>query len=740
MSQYFNRKKSSCLSSVIVTILSLKKKLFYSWIISFASLLIPLSLFAHKTNNVARITMQHAITGKQSAPGRSGERYLPVILKLKSSDSELPDGVTVLHQRDRLVLASVAESSWKSIFDSPAIVRIESSVASVPEMDLARESCNFGSIGKSESNPAGLTGKGTVVGLYDVAIDFRHIALKDATGESRFKRWIKHSIENPTPQIVESPEEMFSSWTDNTDDYHGTHTSNILGGYAEGSPYNGVAVDADMIAVTGPLYDAYILNGCEEILDYAEEVDKPASISLSISNYIGPHDGTTLFNQYIGKIAEEAPVSIAVGNEARRAGAINGYRLAGGVLRSYITAGQKRTTLRGNVDIWNDSESSLSFRVIRYSEKDCTRSFDFSVNTNENSEGEWIIVSEDLASSYPMCEPKRLPADISGYIHIVAELNPENNRYNLTATYEVVPVAGADATDACFGFEITGNADDLVYVYTDGEFNLTSLNDATAVSGEADGAVNDMCLTDNVLSIGAYVSRDNCPLLTGEIEPSYGPLHEPAIFSSYGSKLPTGKILPDFCAPGSQIISAFSSAFIEHHPDKFHDRAAAALTADGKTYYYVSSCGTSMACPYVAGVAALIREALPALSAACVTDAIKKTIASPIANPSNPRWGNGVLDCEAALREAKAIAGLGYLPGNYNGSYYMKYNGKGTLYVSLRSGESAQLHIADLQGRTVASTSITGSGEIDMDYLANGIYVASLTTDSGATDAVKISL
>lgn len=700
----------------------------------------PLSLFAHKANNVARITMQHVITGKLSAPGRSGERYLPVILKLKSPDSKLPDGVTVLHQRDCLVLASVAESKWNSIFDSPAILRIESSVASVPEMDIARKSCNFEYVGKTESNPDGLTGKGTVVGLYDVAIDFRHIALKDATGASRFKRWIKHSMESPTPQVVESSEEMFSSWTDNPDDYHGTHTSNILGGYAEGSPYNGVAVDADMIAVTGPLYDAYILNGCEEILDYAENVDKPASISLSISNYIGPHDGTTLFNQYIGRIAEDAPVSIAVGNEARRPGAINGYRLAGGMLRSYLTAGQKRTTLRGNVDIWNSSESPLSFRVIRYSEHDAARTLDVSVNTNENPEGEWIIVSEDLATSYPMCEPTRLPADISGYIHIVAEVNPENNRYNITATYNIGPVAGADTTDACFGFEITGNTDNLVYVYTDGEFNLTSLNDATAVSGEADGAVNNMCLTDNVLSVGAYVSRDNCPLLTGEIEPSYGPLHEPAIFSSYGTKLPTGKILPDFCAPGSQIISAFSSAFIENHPDKFHDRAAAELTADGKAYYYVNSCGTSMACPYVAGIAALIREALPGLSAENVTKAIKKTIAAPIANTSNPRWGNGVLDCEAALREAKAIAGLEYMQRDYSGGHYIKYNGNGILYVNLYPGESAQLDIIDLQGRIIASTTINGSGEINMDFVAKGIYIASLNSDSGATATVKISL
>lgn len=706
-----------------------------------ASLLIPLSLFAHKANNIARITMQHAITGKLSAPGRSGERYLPVILKLKSPDSELPDGVTILHQRGRLVLASVAESSWNSIFDSPAILRIESSVSSVPEMDLARESCNFGSIGKSESNPAGLTGKGTVVGLYDVAIDFRHIALKDASGESRFKRWIKHSMESSTPQIVESSEEMFSSWTDNPDDYHGTHTSNILGGYAEGSPYNGVAVDADMIAVTGPLYDAYILNGCEEILDYAEEVDKPASISLSISNYIGPHDGTTLFNQYIGRIAEEAPVSIAVGNEARRPGAINGYKSASGIVRSYITSGQSRTTLRGNVDIWNSNENPLSISIIRYGEQSSSRTFDVKLNTRENPEGEWIIVSEDLVSNYPMCESTRLPSDVSGYIHIVSELNPENNRYNITASYNIAPVAGATATDECFGFEVGGTSDDVVYVYTDGNFNLTSLNDPAAVFGENDGVVNNMCLTDEVLSVGAYVTRDHHPLLAGGSIASFGPVNDPALFSSFGTKLPTRKILPDFCAPGSQIVSAFSSAYIDHHPEKFSEKASAEITVDGKKYYYVSTCGTSMATPYVAGVAALIREALPSLSPENVVNAIKKTIGAPLANASNPRWGNGIIDCEAALREAKAMAGLEYLPGDYNnGGDYIKYNGNGILYVNLRPGESAQLYITDLQGRRVASTTITGSGEIDMDSLAKGLYIASLTTGSGATAAVKISL
>ena len=684
--------------------------------------------------------LERASDGRMSAPGRSGERYLPVILKLKSPDSSLPDGVTVLHQRGRLVLATVAESCWNNIFDSTEILRVESSVASVPEMDLARQACNFGSVGKSATNPEGLTGKGTVVGLYDVAIDFNHIALRDGAGASRFKRWIRHSLESPVPYTTESSEEMFAAWTDNFDDYHGTHTSNILGGYAEPSPYNGVAIDADMIAVTGPLYDAFILNGCEEILDYAESVGKPASISLSISNYIGPHDGTTLFNQYIGQIGKDAPVSIAVGNEARRPGAINGYKSASGILRSYITSGQNRTSLKGNVDIWSSSASPLSISIIRYSEQKSTRSFEVKLNTHDNPEGEWIIVSDNLVSDFPTCESTRLPADVSGYIHVVSELNPENNRYNVTATYNFTPVAGAQSSDECFGFEVGGSPEDVLYVYTDGNFNLNQLNDPEAMYGENDGAVNNMCLTDEVLSVGAYVTRDHCPLLTGATVPSFGPVNEPAVFSGFGTKLPTGKILPDFCAPGTQIISAFSSAYIDHHPDKFSDRASAEITVDGKNYYYVSSCGTSMATPYVAGVAALIREALPSLSPENVVNAIKATVGAPLANASDSRWGHGIIDCEAALREARSLAGVESLPADSSRGAFLRYDGEATLYVHLPSGISGRVAVIDMQGRSVASAVLSENGRVDVSSLAKGIYIAVLSSDTGVLDSLKISL
>lgn len=124
------------------------------------------------------------------------------------------------------------------------------------------------------------------------------------------------------------------------------------------------------------------------------------------------------------------------------------------------------------------------------------------------------------------------------------ELNPENNRYNITASYNIAPVAGATATDECFGFEVGGTSDDVVYVYTDGNFNLTSLNDPAAVFGENDGAVNNMCLTDEVLSVGAYVTRDHHPLLAGGSIASFGPINDPALFSSFARSCPPERFFP----------------------------------------------------------------------------------------------------------------------------------------------------------------------------------------------------
>ncbi|HVP02532.1 MAG TPA: S8 family serine peptidase [Solirubrobacteraceae bacterium] len=65
--------------------------------------------------------------------------------------------------------------------------------------------------------------------------------------------------------------------------------------------------------------------------------------------------------------------------------------------------------------------------------------------------------------------------------------------------------------------------------------------------------------------------------------------------------------------------------------------------------------GTSMAVPLVAGAAALVRTANPALSSADVVALLKRTAARPAGAGWTPDLGWGVLDAGAAVRAARAI-------------------------------------------------------------------------------------
>jgi len=105
-----------------------------------------------------------------------------------------------------------------------------------------------------------------------------------------------------------------------------------------------------------------------------------------------------------------------------------------------------------------------------------------------------------------------------------------------------------------------------------------------------------------------------------------------APFSSRGPILSPGGAYtkPDVTAPGVTVSAADA----------------------GTTSGYVAMSGTSMATPYVAGVAALTLQAAPEASPAAVKAAIESTARDRGVAGEDDEWGSGLVDAEAAVQAA----------------------------------------------------------------------------------------
>lgn len=146
---------------------------------------------------------------------------------------------------------------------------------------------------------------------------------------------------------------------------------------------------------------------------------------------------------------------------------------------------------------------------------------------------------------------------------------------------------------------------------------------AAGNAGPAAGSVGSPAGYPEAIAVGAIDSNDGVPSFSGR---------GPVVWQNADGLGPAaGTVLskPDLVAPGVGVTSSTGSG-------------------------YLSYSGTSMAAPHVAGVAALLRQANPTLSAQSVADILRLS-ADDIGTPGiDPNSGFGRLD---ALRAVEAAAG-----------------------------------------------------------------------------------
>ena len=669
-----------------------------------------------------------------SMTAADGESYVAIVLQLESEEATVPSFAAVLSRRGDLAAVSVPQSRLDELLSAPGVLRMESGVCAVPVMDEARKMCG---LQQTLDMPGHYRGRNVVVGFTDIGFDPNHVNFLGNDGNSRVRRLVNYRGTALWPDRLTDAGEITSWTTDDPANWHATHVAGILAGSYEPNGYYGVAPEADIVATTSPLHDGYLLAGCEEVVTYARERGVPAVINMSIASSTGSHDGTSLFNRYLQRLADDAVVCVSAGN--------SGYKWTGCIPFTATPEKPKVQALfrespfstpfevKGIADLWSMTDKPFSVRILIYDALD--KKFVGSIDTHDFTAGETqtVAATPDIAPAYGIESDETLARYFaSARVVVSSEVNPYNNRFNSVMSFEWLNRPESDGVITghyWLGIEVTPAQGETVRMFaSDGIQFMRPLMEYDPDFSNA-WSINDLACGDGIVAVGAVTSRVKWPsdgeeYVAGPAE-SVGKVAE---FSSFAT-LDNGKVLPSICAPGAAVVSSISTPYVMAHPgsDGFCD----VVTAGGRTHYWRNASGTSMSSPYTAGVFALMFEANPDLTPAEAIDIVSRTAVAP--PDTDKRWGHGMLDAYAAVKAALEASGIHGIGADSATPADIVAAGNGIWTVRGYGLPVADVAVYDMQGRSVSPLITTGAdtATIDMNHLPSAIYL--VTAEVGVT-------
>ena len=516
------------------------------------------------------------------------------------------------------------------------------------------------------------TGQGVIVGVIDTGIDFNHINLCDSAGHSRVRAVYlpvdstgRHPVINGYElpgSCYEDPIEIAKLTSDVTATSHGTHTLGTAAGSYTGNGLHGVAPACDIVACGMPeqqLTDVNIANAIRYIFDYADRVGKPCVINMSIGSNSGPNDGSSFLCRVFSSLSGSGRICVlSAGNDGEYPVCFR-YQMRSEVDTALTFLRNRWGGLqrKGYVSMWNNGSQEHRTRVVIVNR---------STGELEYASPAVGTLPEDSVFTISNESDPAFAAYYSGTLYYASGVEPQfdqegnlldHGRFHSIWEFDVESIQSGHLIGLQYiadtGTELVGWCTQNAYFYTFG------LPDATG--GTPVGSISDLAATDDVISVGAYCSRNSYPMASGEMcyFDGFSPT-DIASFSSFGPD-ENGVQRPDVCAPGAVVISS------ANRYDTCSDRSSWPVSAvvDGIEYPYYPNKGTSMSAPAVTGAIALMLQANPELTAAYVREVLKRTSVRDefVVQGNAAQWGAGKLDVWAAVND---VIHNGFLLGDVN--------------------------------------------------------------------------
>ena len=677
--------------------------------------------------------------------GANAERILVLVDLEKGADmSELEvDGAVIRSQIDNLALVEVDIDKVVDFSNLNAVKSLSIPKTTKPLMDQARTKTGVNTVHRPlGALPQAYKGKDVVTGLVDAGVTANHPNFMNSDGSSRVKQAFTITGQDGVVTAYDSEYKLSQFTTDLSTMSHGTHVAGIMaGGYknlADTVNYYGVASESDiiMVGLGNDAYDNNILLGVEKIIQYAEENGKPAVVNLSLGSNSGPHDGTELFCQYLDKLAERGIICVAAGNEAADGIAITKTCTATDKDINTFVMPLASNGHMGSIEIWSSTNQEFKVTPVLYDLT--TKAIVYEMPTiSESSNGKiQYIASGQYAEAGDITSPIFDNAFSNSYMGFGSKVDGYNNRYTVAMQYYLLFNSVTNPKgNIALALMIEGNEGQRLDVYCSSMYSTLSSNGyAGWTDGGGEGSISDASCTKNVISVGSFSSRDECPVRVKGAKydfSKYFAVDDVSYFSSYGT-LVDGRELPHLTAPGCIVVSSMSPYYMtlalqqEVYPSEFY--LVAKTTYNGSPYYYDYMMGTSMAAPFAAGSVALMLQANPDLTYKEVREILMETADkdSYVLGSSNKvQWGAGKINVLNAVKKAIEYgAGVEGVEVDVAERVFVSTISENRFEVNFVGANEVNATLYNMSGQAVVNASAQGDVvAVDASGVAQGVYI-----------------
>ena len=621
---------------------------------------------------------------------------------------------------DQFVMANIPAHFIPTLAAEEGVLYINQSRQARPLMNHVRTETGVAKVQAGTGLDTPYDGTGVIIGVIDQGFEFKHIAF---TGRS--KRWGSSQSSGGlrTSAPTSDPNDQVG---------HATHVANIaMGNKIDGSDYYGIATGAELLPMMSNFDNAVVPVQFAAIQKYAAQEGKPFVVNMSFGTNLGPHDGTSAFDQTIEKLLGKGAIAVgAMGNSG-------GDRIHA----SYtFTADDEKAYFYLKPDANNKDGIAL------------TQAWGTDTDGKEDLSLKPVIIYNNKVY-YPTDE------QLSANYNYEKGINPYNNRQFCTLGIQINDLAKkvigkTSVSGAILCWEITGKTGKTVHVWSDTDSYLCTfervqrsiINDddtrttITSIQGDDNYIVGEAgASVPSSIAVASYNAATNFIATNGSSYSFAQSIGETGDLSKFSSKGPSLSAIdpnkPTVAAPGGCIASAFSKKSKEFA--SLASTRVQEVTSDGNTFYYGVMNGTSMACPVVTGIVALWLQANPDLTPADVKTIIKKTARHDSYTGRNTEWNNswgyGKIDAYNGLKEAILMRTAINETYNTAAPITMQKDDDSWKVLFNNDESYADLRIVSMNGQVVESRHITAPRHgdeqvISLQGMAPGVYLFQVST------------